>query len=864
MPAAAAPASDLERRKLLRLRLRADLVIDPQKYEGKTFYVLKDPVSLRYYRLKENEHFLLQFLDGKRTLEEAQKAYEKQYRPERLRLEDLEAFAQQLLNAGLAHNDSPRAGQQLFEQRKKRKRRELLQTLTNILYIKIPVIDPDRLLRRMLHYLSFIFSVLFNLLAISLMIAAIMLVTTHFDTFRSKLPDYHEFFSFKTVVYLWCALGVVKVIHEFGHGLSCKHFGGEVHEMGFLLLCLSPALYCNVSDSWTLPNKWHRIIISFAGIYVELIIAALSTFVWWNTPSQPFINNMALSLMVVCSVSTVVFNANPLMRYDGYYVLADWLEIPNLREKSNRFLMNLVLDKCLGIEVQPEGYMALGRRILFVSYAVISYIYRWVVTFAILYFMYSFLRPYKLEVISSLLTLGAIASMTGWPLYNLGKNLYRRGRLPDMKKGRVLVTTAVVAAVVLFVFFVPVPINRIRSTGLVQYHPETSAKVFLIYQGGGLLEQLKVRDGDLVQEGDELALFSNRELDSKLSSAQTDMDNLQKKKEILDRQLKRTNDPQERSRILLDISHTLTEYEQAGTQVKTFLTIKAKYLILRAPRPGVINGCPRVEDIGKFFEPDPKQPFCTLGEPGQLRICLPVVTSEFNQLKEDVERLSPAALAAHRFLQRRVKVSFNQTRLTDVLNNLEGQVKGSHLWLDPSSLSPASAEKVTEESVTFQASQRKLAAVLDEVLGRLGLGYVVISDAGQPHDGWIKIRPGRERGMPEGPRKLVSREVYIRIQGRDSTVWNGKLLPLPESEAKEIPLALSSKAGGPVAVKANATKEQTLVPQTQHYLVYVDILNPDAAITAGTMAQVKIYCQPETCAHWVWRKINDLFDLGLM
>src|SRR5919197_4372666 len=129
-------AADLERRKQVRILLRPDLGIEPQKYEGRTYFVLKDPVSLRYYRLKENEHFLLQFLDGKHTLEDAQKAYEKEYRPERLRLEDLEGFAQQLLTAGLALSDSPKAGKQLFERRGKRRRRELMQTITNILYIK--------------------------------------------------------------------------------------------------------------------------------------------------------------------------------------------------------------------------------------------------------------------------------------------------------------------------------------------------------------------------------------------------------------------------------------------------------------------------------------------------------------------------------------------------------------------------------------------------------------------------------------------------------------------------------------------------------------------------------------------------------
>jgi putative peptide zinc metalloprotease protein len=309
---AAPPAAhEVERRKRVKLRLRTDLSVTPQKYEGRTYYVVKDPVTLRYYRFKEQEHFLLGFMDGKHTLEEAQKEYEKRFRPERLTLEDLEGFAQQLLTAGLAQNESPRAGQQLIERRKKRQRSKLLQTFTNILYIRIPLFDPDRILVKMVKYCGFFFSLWFFALALCVMGGALALVLTHFDTFRSKLPSYHEFFSFQTVIYLWIALGVVKVIHEFGHGLSCKKFGGEVHEMGLLFLVFSPAMYCNVSDSWTLPSKWKRIVISAAGIYVELLIAAIATFVWWNTPTKPFINNLSLSLMVVCSVSTVVFNANP-------------------------------------------------------------------------------------------------------------------------------------------------------------------------------------------------------------------------------------------------------------------------------------------------------------------------------------------------------------------------------------------------------------------------------------------------------------------------------------------------------------------------------------------------------------------------
>src|SRR5437588_442088 len=173
-------AADLERRKRLRIRLRPDLAIEAQKYEGRTFFVVKDPVGLRYYRLKDNEHFLLQFLDGKHTLEDAQKAYEKEYRPERLKLEDLEGFAQQLLTAGLAMSDSPKAGKQLFERRGKRRRQEWLQKFTNILYIKIPIFDPERVLQRMIRYTSWIFSPLFFMFSVALMLSAGMLVATHF------------------------------------------------------------------------------------------------------------------------------------------------------------------------------------------------------------------------------------------------------------------------------------------------------------------------------------------------------------------------------------------------------------------------------------------------------------------------------------------------------------------------------------------------------------------------------------------------------------------------------------------------------------------------------------------------------------
>jgi putative peptide zinc metalloprotease protein len=851
----AAPASELERRKQVKIRLRSDLRIEPQKYEGKTYYVVKDPVSLRYYRLKDHERYLLGFMDGNQTLDDAQKAYEKQYRPDRLKLEDLESFAQQLLTAGLAQNDSPRAGKQLFDRRKKRRRSEWMQTLTNILYIKIPIFDPERLLTGMLKYVGWIFSLTFFTLSVLFMLSAILLVTTHFDTFRSKLPNYHEFFSFKTVVYLWVALGVVKVIHEFGHGLSCKVFGGEVHEMGALFLCLSPALYCNVSDAWTLPNKWHRIVISAAGIYVELIIAAAATFIWWNTPSHPFVNNLALSLMVVCSVSTVVFNANPLMRYDGYYVLADWLEIPNLRERSNRFLTNVFLEHCLGVETIPEPYMQLGRRILFVSYAILSYIYRWVVTFSILYFMDSFLKPYKLEVISHLLALAALGSMIGWPIYRLGKNLHRRGRLPDMKRWRVVTTSAVATAIILFVCFVPVPISRIRGQALIQPVPDDSASVFLVHPG--ILEELRVRPGQHVEAGDELARFSNRDKLAELDTARAEAETRDNHIEVLRRQLDQTTDEKERLRIQSEREQTRSELESAKVKAANYQRILTEDLVVRAPRSGTIGTAPKIEDIGKFYEADPTTPFCTINEPRRLRITMPIVTPEFNQLKKNLEQPSALVQQARRRLRSPVTVSYQNTPLSEVLRDLETKAKGPKFALE----NPGGRE--ADLTVTAEAKKVPLSMVLERVLDPLGMGYYVLSDEGNERDGHILVRPGRERGRQEGAVEKTKLDVTVRVQGRDWHTWQGKLSSLPESEAKEIPLPLSNRGGGPVAVKAGGAPGH-LVPQTQYYLVNIDLLDPDDSITPGSMAQVKIHCRPETCLHWLWRTINTTFDLGLM
>jgi putative peptide zinc metalloprotease protein len=748
-----------ERRKRVRLRRRPDLETTLQRYEGHLFHVVKDPINLRYYRLDEQHYFVFTLLDGRHTLEDVQKEFEERFRPERLSLEDLESFARQLVTNGLVQHESPNAGQQLFEKLGRQRRMKRLAAITNILYIKIPIFDPDRLLTWMYRYLFWIFTNWFLFLSILFMLGAAGLVTMKFQIFWDRLPAYHEFFRFKTLLYLWISLGFVKVIHEFGHGLSCKAFGGECHQMGALFMCFSPSLYCNVSDAWTLANKWQRILISFAGIYVELMIAAAATFVWWYTPHWPFVNNVALCLMTLCSISTFVFNANPLMRFDGYYILADWLEVPNLREKSNRFLGHWLGAMCLGIEFPPEPRrMAWWRLWLFRSYAVLSWIYRWVVTFGILYFLMNWLKPYNLETLSYLLAFAALGSMIIWPLYRLASNIKQRGRLPDMKRKRVMITSIVLGVVVVAFFFAPLPINRVMETGLVQIREDAVVTVYVPDPGGFLMQQ-PVHDGDRVTTGKELAVFANRKLAGRVAQLEASSSALKQEHQELQATLAKLRntsaDAATLARAAQDLANVEGKMRAVDEQLVTEKQSQESLKSLKAPRDGIVMSAPKKDDMFKFWDKAESGPFCKIGDMTKLRLLVPVGATEYRRIKEDLDRK-------------------------------------------------------------------------------------------------------RE----EAPSEQPALDASILLGNRSDHIYRGRVTTLPDTHESNIPVGLTSRAGGPVAIRPSQNSGVN-EPVAQTYIVQVEILDPDASILPGTQAKVKIHLHWRSAAWWVGQKLASALDWGL-
>lgn len=491
-----------------RFRLRGDLITGTQEYGGKLCYVLKDPVTLSYFRFAPKEYRVLQQITG-RTLAEISTAVE-QLGDERPSEADLQQFLAQLLASGLVVREGGGDGRLLHARKQAVQKLRRRSWMGSLVYLKFPGFDPTRVLDRLYPLTSWLFSPLGVAAAVGLMLFASGYTLVHLDEFvgRVKQESLESFFSWWTLLWFWIALGVSKVLHEFGHGLTCRHFGGECHEMGFLLLVLSPALYCDTTDAWTLPNKWRRIAISAGGVYVELIIASVATLVWWHT-GPGTAHSIAFALMTLCSLSTVLVNANPLMRYDGYYILSDLLEIPNLRPKSQAAMQSLIDRHVLGLDT-PAPPAVDGNRWLFILYAVAAYLYGWFLAVVIVWFFYHLLQPYRLSSISVALAVLISYQMLVVPIW---KNILRLKLASRMQTrirwGRALVSTIVLAGLMYGAVFVPIPR---RVWGVLTVEGVGQQTVFVSVPGR--VEAIPVQLGDVVQAGDVLAQLVNPELDA--------------------------------------------------------------------------------------------------------------------------------------------------------------------------------------------------------------------------------------------------------------------------------------------------------------------------------------------------------------
>lgn len=513
----------------LTVRRRTDIVVVRQNCGGTSIYVLKNPVDLQYYRLLAEEYFLWQALDGTATLDGLKQAFERRFPPQSITHSELQQLVMTLHERNLLCSVTRGQGEQLLRRDRERRRKEWFARLANPLALRLRGIDPNRLLTWLHAFAGFLFTRWWlggwGLFALG----SLVLGLTHFEEIRDKLPTIESLLTPENLFGLAIAMGAVKVVHELGHGLSCKHFGGEVRELGLMMLVFTPCLYCNVSDSWLFGSKWRRVAVGLGGIYFELIIASVAVWVWWlSVPGA--LHDVALDVAIVCSISTFLFNANPLLRFDGYYVLSDLLEIPNLSEKCSLTLRRVFGKLCLGIDSPPDYRLPENRTAFFTLFGLASMVYRWFVAVSILIFFYTFFRQHKLLPIFVVLTLLGFLPRVVQTVPKMGKWISNPGLLPHMRRPRIIATSVVVVGLLAALSFIKIPHHAFCAAVIV------AAKDSPVYaEVAGSLASVNVAPGEEVKPGTTLAQLENLDLKLEETRLRSERDEYAAKLQVLRR-----------------------------------------------------------------------------------------------------------------------------------------------------------------------------------------------------------------------------------------------------------------------------------------------------------------------------------------
>jgi putative peptide zinc metalloprotease protein len=475
-------------------------------YRGMIWHVLQDQASGRSHRLSPASYLVVAGMDGTRTVEKLWTIAASQFGEEAPSQDELIRFLSQLHAADLLLIDTPPDSVEVLSRADKTERSRLLRNFLNPMAVKIPVWNPDNFLSRTLPAFGWLFSWTGMLLFLAVVIPALPLAAQHWSEFSDNASD--RILATDNLVLMALCYPVIKALHELGHGYAVKAFGGTVPEMGLMLLVLLPIPYVDASAASAFRSKWRRIVVSAAGMLVELFLAALALYAWLLV-EPGVVRAIAFNVMLVAGISTVLFNGNPLLRYDGYYILSDLLEIPNLAQRASRCWGYLVDRYVFRTEGVKPVATTIGEEFWLILYAPVSFLYRLLVMTGIAMF-----------VASKYLAVGvamATLSIAGGFLVPVVKALWYVVAGPRLHRNRiraVALTCGAVAVGCIVLLGIPAPLYTIAE-GVV-WLPETA-----IVRAGvdGFVSRLLVEPGRVVDVGEALVESEDPALDAQLKSS---------------------------------------------------------------------------------------------------------------------------------------------------------------------------------------------------------------------------------------------------------------------------------------------------------------------------------------------------------
>src|SRR4051794_31582299 len=439
------------------ISLRPGINVRRQNFRGERWYVLENPFSNQFFRLRPAAYdFVARVRPGK-TVEQAWQESVNRTPDDAPGQEAVIQLLSQLYFANLLQYDLAEDSAQLFERYSKRRQREVRAQFMNLMFMRFPLLDPDRFLQRTLPLLGKLISPVGALIWLVVVGFGFKVVA---DTFAAIKDQSQSVLAPNNLLLLYAGMVIIKTLHEFGHAYFCRKFGGEVHVMGVMLMIFTPAPYMDATSSWSFRNRWKRVLVGAAGMIVEIFVASIATFIWAGT-GPGTVHSLAYNIMFVASVSTIVFNINPLLRFDGYYILSDLVDIPNLAQRSGQQLKYFAERYLFGIKTAEKPSDAHHEGAWFAVYGIGSGIYRVVVFGGIL-----LLLADRFLIIGIIMAAGCAIAWVLVPLSQFVKYLASSPRL-ERKRPRAVAVTAVIAAVVLlFLNVLPLP-SHFRAPGVI-------------------------------------------------------------------------------------------------------------------------------------------------------------------------------------------------------------------------------------------------------------------------------------------------------------------------------------------------------------------------------------------------------------
>ena len=493
-----------------RVALRPHVAVRRQFFRGERWYVLHDPFNNQFYRLRPAAYDFVVRLRPDRTVDAVWNECFEADPDEAPGQEEALNLLAQLHAANLLHTSLTPDSAALFERHKKRKQREKRSVLLNVMFARVPLLDPDAFLKRCQPALKWIFSWAGFVVWAAVVLAAVKVGLDH----GAQLLDQSEaVLAPGNLLWLYVGLVLVKAVHEFGHAAACRRFGGEVHTMGLMFLLFTPVPYMDATASWSFRSRWQRALVGAAGMIVELFVAALAMFVWAAT-GPGALHSIAYNMIFVASVSTVVFNANPLLRFDGYYILSDLLDIPNLHQRANALLRHAVEYYAFGCRKSVSPARSRQEAGWLATFAITSGIYKIAVFAAILFFLAD-----QFLILGLLMAVICAVMWICVPVWRLGSYLATNPRLERTRSRAIGVVAATAAVLLVLLQVIPFP-HRFRAPGVLQAkrHSVVVAPV------SGTVAELLVADGATVAAGQPLLRLTSPELELRLAGARAQLE----------------------------------------------------------------------------------------------------------------------------------------------------------------------------------------------------------------------------------------------------------------------------------------------------------------------------------------------------